>query len=138
MGRSTCAASAAVASAHAWRGDHRMLRASRGTSGVVMSLLLVPLLAATPAAAQPPSDAAAAAAPVRVQVLGFKVTGNTLLPEPAVAATLEPYKGERTLEELKQAAAAVQDLYAKAGYGAVVAFLPEQSSAAGIVEIRVV
>jgi hemolysin activation/secretion protein len=75
---------------------------------------------------------------VRVPVRGFKVTGNTLLPDAVVAATLEPYKGERTLDELRQAAAAVQDLYAKAGYGAVVAFLPEQSSAEGIVEIRVV
>jgi hemolysin activation/secretion protein len=114
--------------------------ASQAVPGVVASLLVALLLAAAPSHAQQAGDATTAtpAAPLRVPVRGFKVTGNTLLPESVVAATLERYKGERTLDELKQAASAVQGLYAKAGYGAVVAFLPEQSAAEGIVEIRVV
>jgi len=59
------------------------------------------------------------------------------MPSQAIDAVLLPYKGHRTITELKQAAAAVQELYAKAGYGAVVAFIPEQSPAGGVVEIQV-
>lgn len=73
----------------------------------------------------------------RVLVEEFVVTGNTLLPAQAVAAALAPFKGERTLDELKQAAQAVQSLYRDAGYGAVVAYLPPQSGKPGRVTIAV-
>lgn len=73
----------------------------------------------------------------RVLVEEFVVTGNTLLPAQAVAAALAPFKGERTLDELKQAAQAVQSLYRDAGYGAVVAYLPPQSGTPGRVTIAV-
>lgn len=82
--------------------------------------------------AQPP-----AGAPVTVQVSEFKVVGNTLLPEATLQATLAPHKGQRTLEELKAAALAVQELYRAAGYGAVIAYLPEQSGPAGTATIAV-
>jgi hemolysin activation/secretion protein len=83
------------------------------------------------------SQAVVAAAP-KVQVTGFSVTGNTLLPAALIDATLARYTGERSLDELKQAALSVQGLYRDAGWGAVVAFLPEQTSAGGQVRITVI
>lgn len=73
-----------------------------------------------------------------VQVQTFQVQGNTLLPAADIEARLAPFKGAATLQRLRDAAAAVQDLYRRAGYGGVVAFLPEQSLAGGQVLIRVV
>jgi hemolysin activation/secretion protein len=74
----------------------------------------------------------------RVQVDRFNVSGNTLLPAAQIDAALAPYVGQRSLAELRQAALAVQALYTAAGYGAVVAFLPEQSSPGGELRITVV
>lgn len=73
----------------------------------------------------------------RVQVAQFVVSGNSLLPQAAIDAALAPFKGERTMAELKQAALVVQELYRTAGYGAVVAYLPEQSVSGGQVSIAV-
>lgn len=87
--------------------------------------------------AQPAQAAATAQAAARLPVQQFLVEGNSLLPEPQLQATLAPFKGERSLAELKQAAAAVQELYREAGYGAVIAYLPEQRGAAGTVTIQV-
>ena len=74
---------------------------------------------------------------VRMTVQEFLIEGNSLLPAPLLQATLANFKGERNLAELKQAAAAVQELYRQAGYGAVIAYLPEQRGAAGTVTIKV-
>ncbi|TDP62867.1 hemolysin activation/secretion protein [Roseateles toxinivorans] len=93
------------------------------------SLLVLGLSAALPSLAQ-------GAAP-RVQVTAFAVTGNTLLPQSRLDAVLQPFKGERTLDELKQAALAVQELYRQAGYGAVIAYVPEQTAGAGTATIAV-
>ncbi len=84
-----------------------------------------------------PAPAAAAAGTPRVAVREFRIEGNTLLQQAELEAVVEPYKGERSLDELRQAALALQAAYARAGYGAVVAYLPEQA-AAGVVELRVV
>ena len=73
----------------------------------------------------------------RVPVTQFAVSGNSLLAQADIDAVLARYKGERTLAELKQAAQAVQDLYRAAGYGAVVAYLPEQAVRGGQVSIAV-
>ena len=70
------------------------------------------------------------AAAVKVQVREFKISGSKLLPDATLQAVLAPYKGERSLDELKAAAQAVQDAYRSAGYGAVIAYLPEQAGAA--------
>jgi len=91
-------------------------------------------LAWHPARAQAPAPADAP----RVQVQGFTVSGNTLLPASLIDAALAAYLGRRSLPELREAALAVQALYTEAGYGAVVAFVPEQSSADGQVRITVV
>lgn len=90
----------------------------------------------------PPPAPAASAPPPTVQVQAFEVQGNTLLPPEAVQARLAGFKGTATLQRLRDAAAAVQEMYRRAGYGGVVAFLPEQAFAAGaaggVVRIRVV
>lgn len=99
--------------------------------------LALSLLAALPAQAQVPRPATAGTAPARLTVQEFRIRGNTLLPEALLQQTLEPFKGERSLAELQQAAAAVQALYRQAGYGAVVAYLPEQSPAPGTLTIEV-
>ncbi|HNB43579.1 MAG TPA: ShlB/FhaC/HecB family hemolysin secretion/activation protein [Burkholderiaceae bacterium] len=75
-----------------------------------------------------------------VQVSAFEIQGNSLLPFLDLQRRLEAFKGRRTLAELQGAAAAVQQLYADAGYGGVVAFLPPQEPAAlgrGSVNIQV-
>lgn len=79
-----------------------------------------------------------AMAQTSVKVSGFQVTGNTLLKQAAVDAVLLPMIGQRTIEDLRRAAAAVQALYAAEGYGAVVAYVPPQSGQDGIVTIAVV
>ena len=82
---------------------------------------------------------AAASTETAVVVETFRVTGNTLLDPNRIYATLAPHRGRRTLEELRRAADAVQRLYAEAGYGGVVAFVPpQQSNEPGVVMIRVV
>lgn len=79
-----------------------------------------------------------AMAQTSVKVSGFQVTGNTLLKQAAVDAVLLPMIGQRTIEDLRRAAASVQALYAAEGYGAVVAYVPPQSGQDGIVTIAVV
>ncbi len=73
----------------------------------------------------------------RIQVRSFKVSGNTLLPPRQIDEALSVYLGERTAAELKQAAATVQAMYSAAGYGAVLAFLPEQALDSGEIAITV-
>ena len=78
-------------------------------------------------------------ATARVQVQRFAVSGNTLLPEGSVNAALDAFKGSRSLAELKNAAAALQAAYAKAGYGGVIVYVPPQDPAeAGVVTLKVV
>lgn len=83
--------------------------------------------------------AATAPAEATVVVETFRVSGNTLLEPNRIYAALTPFRGRRTLEELRRAADAVQRLYAEAGYGGVVAFVPpQQGNEPGVVAIRVV
>lgn len=94
--------------------------------------MVLALLAATATAA-----ALAQGTPQRVTVSSFKVSGNTLLQAAEIDAVLAGYTGQRTLDELKQAAAAVQELYRRAGYGAVIAYVPEQTVGSGVATIAV-
>lgn len=71
-------------------------------------------------------------------VRGFEVIGNSLLPQAQLDQALAAYRGPATLARLREAAAAVQELYRRAGYGGVVAFLPEQEASDGVLRIRVV
>ena len=101
-------------------------------------------LQAQPAPAAAPISAApfagptpAAEAEATVVVTAFAVQGNTLLDPAALQALLQHWRGPRTLAELGQAAQAVQAQYSRAGYGAVVAYLPPQPVADGTVTIAV-
>lgn len=88
--------------------------------------------------AQLAPSASTQAASLRVLVTRYEVQGNTLLPSALLNQHLEAFTGSVSLERLRAAAAAVQDLYRLAGYGGVVAFLPEQELKDGLVVVRVV
>ena len=100
------------------------------------SVLLCALHLAWPAA-QAQSQTRGAPATL-APVERFEVVGNTLLPQATIDTRLAAFKGATTLVRLREAAAAVQDLYRDAGYGGVIAFLPEQQAAPGQIRIRVV
>lgn len=69
----------------------------------------------------------------------IQIQGNTLLPERELAALVEHLTGDKvTLEELQKGAASVQQAYRDAGYGGVIAFVPEQELKDGEVVIRVI
>ena len=91
------------------------------------SVLLCALHLAWPAA-QAQSQTRGAPATL-APVERFEVVGNTLLPQATIDTRLAAFKGATTLVRLREAAAAVQDLYRDAGYGGVIAFLPEQQTA---------
>lgn len=102
----------------------------------LLAALCPPLVGASQAGATEP--AAVREDGVQVQVERFEVEGNTLLPAERIDAVLARYRGAATLARLREAAAAVQDLYRDAGFGGVVAFLPGQTASGGLVRIRVV
>lgn len=69
----------------------------------------------------------------------IQIQGNTLLPERELAGLVANLTGGKvTLEELQKGAAAVQQAYREAGYGGVIAFVPEQELKDGEVVIRVI
>ncbi len=117
-----------------WEGSVVRRWAVPGLVAAVAGALALPL----DAEAQSQAPAAAAPLPQALAVERFEVQGNTLLPADAIEAATRPYTGRVTISRLREAAAAVQDLYRAAGYGGVVAFLPEQALDAGVVRIRVV
>ena len=107
--------------------------------GLLAAAAVAAVVAWAPAArAQTPPVPATATATATVQVQGFEVQGNSLLSADTLAQRLLEFKGPSTLQRLRDAAAAVQELYRRAGYGGVVAFLPEQALHDGVLRIRVV
>ncbi len=120
---------------------NEMSRAVRATGGrfACWMLAAAALPGASTAAEPPAAPAAAASAPSpAIEVRRYEVQGNTLLPAPELDRTLAAFTGRATLERLRSAAAAVQELYRQAGWGGVIAFLPEQDLKDGLVKIRVV
>jgi hemolysin activation/secretion protein len=100
--------------------------------GTVISLMLV-----NTAQAQAPNSTSEKF--VRLPVNAVEIQGNTLLPQNELSKIVAHLAGgERTLEDLQRAAATVQQAYRKAGYGGVVAFVPEQDLASGKILIRVI
>lgn len=72
-------------------------------------------------------------------VKALKIEGNTLLPESKLMARIAHLIGEgRSLNDLVQGATVIQQAYREAGYGGVVAFVPEQKLENGDVIIQVV
>lgn len=119
--------------------------ASVFASAVAALCAPVALAQALPAAPPPPLPAGAAAsarpAPgsdAAVDVRRYEIEGNTLLEAARLEALTAPFAGRVTLLRLRAAAAAVQDAYRRAGWGGVVAFLPEQDFKDGVARIRVV
>ncbi len=110
---------------------------SRSCRGSVFgrAALALGIALAIPVRAQTPPPAAPE---VTVAVNALRVEGNTLLPMPEIDCRLEPFKGAATMPRLRDAATAAQEMYRAAGYGGVVAYLPEQDLGAGAVRIRVV
>lgn len=101
------------------------------TAACVMLLLQDDVLAQSPAAAP--------AEPHRISVRAVRVEGNTLLPERVLADLTAGVAGsQRSVSELNQVAARIQNAYRTAGYGGVIAFVPEQDITSGSVVIRVV
>lgn len=105
-------------------------------AGTLVGAGLATPLQAQPAAATAPAPAASAE--TTTVVTAFNLRGNTLLDAAALQATLQPWLGTQTLATLQRAAQAVQAQYSRAGYGAVVAYLPPQPLADGTVTIAVV
>ncbi len=96
--------------------------------------------AATPVP-EPPAQLAPStkpAAPPVVEVRHYLVLGVTLLDAAMVRAALTGLIGQRTVEELHGATGQVQALYARAGYGAVVVYLPPQEVSGGVITLQVI
>lgn len=104
----------------------------------VLGLMGVAMLSLAQAQPADPTPPPAEAAETMVNVSGFTITGNSLLDSVALAGVLGRFKGERSFADLREAAQAVQAMYAEAGYGAVVAYLPPQALDGGNVTIAVV
>jgi hemolysin activation/secretion protein len=100
---------------------------NRLTRAAVLTMLFTSAAAVATAQTEPP----------RIAITDISVIGNTLLPQSTLDAALATYKGQRTMAEISQAANALQELYRRAGYGAVVTFLPEQAVAGGRLVIGV-
>ena len=85
------------------------------------------------------APAASAGQQQRINVSAVRVEGNTLLPERVLSGLTAGVAGtDRSVSELNQIAARVQNAYRDAGYGGVVAYIPEQEINAGNVVVRVV
>jgi hemolysin activation/secretion protein len=74
-----------------------------------------------------------------VQVIDFRINGNTLFSDERLLAAVEKFKG-RTLAdaELRQVLIAIEDVYRNAGYVTAVAYYPEQKVTGGVLEISIV
>lgn len=105
---------------------------------LLKSALRLAVLAACGAVFAGSSAAENAAAVPVFTVKSVRIEGNTLLPEADLHRLLDRLVGDnRTLAELRQGAAAVQAAYRDAGYGGVLAYVPQQAPAAGEVIIRI-
>lgn len=95
-----------------------------------------PVSAATPpAAAAGEADAEGGA---RFDVWEYRVRGNTLLPAVDVEGIVYPWLGPgRSVDDVNQARAALEQAYREAGYPTVYVDLPEQDVAGGIVLLTV-
>jgi hemolysin activation/secretion protein len=88
--------------------------------------------------AQAPAVAATAQQQM-IRVNAVRIEGNTLLPDHVLSGMTAGVAGsERSISELNQLALRVQNAYRDAGYGGVVAYIPEQEISGGSVVLRVV
>ena len=93
--------------------------------------------AATPAEQDEPAPAPAAQER-RVDVLEYRVDGNTVLDAADIELALQPYLGpQRTVGEIQLARTALEKVYRGKGYETVAVEIPEQDVRTGIVRFNV-
>jgi hemolysin activation/secretion protein len=74
----------------------------------------------------------------RFKVAGFRFTGVSAFEEQKIADLVKEYAGQDlTFDEMKDAAALVEEYYRKEGYFLARAFVPQQSTKDGVIEIAV-
>ncbi|MGZ8288862.1 MAG: ShlB/FhaC/HecB family hemolysin secretion/activation protein [Telluria sp.] len=107
-----------------------------------MSLVFARLLAGSVLAAAVSTAWASgqeAEAPIRFEIRGFEVNGNTLLPAHEVNAAVAPYAGkDRDFGDVQQALEALEAAFHARGYKVVTVQLPEQELGNGMVRLEVV
>lgn len=97
-----------------------------------------PAPAAQAAAAPAGTAAPAAAADPRFDLLEFEVEGNTVLAPLVVEQALLPFMGQgRTIADVEQARAALEQAYQGAGWLTVFVDVPEQRVDSGVVRLNV-
>jgi hemolysin activation/secretion protein len=68
----------------------------------------------------------------------FLVLGNHVLPQTVIESTVYPFLGpDRSIDAVKRAAAALEQVYKHAGYGAVFVDIPPQEVSNGVVRLKV-
>jgi hemolysin activation/secretion protein len=78
------------------------------------------------------------AADNKFDVWEFLVLGNHVLPQTVIEGTVYPFLGpDRDIDTVKRAAAALEQAYKQAGYGAVFVDIPPQEVSNGIVRLKV-
>ncbi|MBS0375211.1 MAG: ShlB/FhaC/HecB family hemolysin secretion/activation protein [Proteobacteria bacterium] len=95
-------------------------------------LALSPVLAEEPAPGPGP-----AAAPERLDILEFRVLGNSVLPARTIETAVYPHLGPaRSFQDIEEARLALETAYHEAGFGTVYVDIPEQRVDGGIVRLR--
>ncbi|MFS8118772.1 MAG: ShlB/FhaC/HecB family hemolysin secretion/activation protein, partial [Microcoleus sp.] len=88
---------------------------------------------------QPPSPVPQPLPNTIIQVQKIQVVGSTILSQDEINALIKPFEGRSsTLEQLKQIADKITEIYLNRGYITSRAVLPPQTIASGIVEIQVI
>lgn len=83
-------------------------------------------------------DSSSHAADNKFDVWEFLVLGNRVLPQTVIESTVYPFLGpDRDIDTIKQAAAALEEAYKHAGYGAVFVDIPPQQVSNGVVRLKV-
>lgn len=98
----------------------------------------MPLAAPAADTAQPAAGRTSAQPQATFDISEFRVLGNHLLPPVVVERAVYPYLGpQRTLDTVRQAAAALEKAYKDSGYGTVFVDVPPQQVEDGIVRLKV-
>ena len=113
-------------------------------TGSILEGLKQPAVPATPASpallprVEEPRPALGAPG-LKVDVTGFKVTGNTLFSAEVLLATVKEFVGkEQNIDGLNDAATKVRAYYRERGYFLAQAYLPQQEIKGGVIEIAVI
>ncbi len=87
---------------------------------------------------QPPSPVPLPLPNTVIQVQKIQVVGSTILSQDEINALIKPFEGRSaTLEQLKQIADKITEIYLNRGYITTRAVLPPQTITAGVVQIQV-